>query len=322
MSLFSMKRIVIWVLVLLFALPMYSQSFRRRHSAFEDGDDYHFAYISGSVGYAMLQTRLPNAMPHGGVGGGVGLGYEFRNSGFWANIGLQLSFHRSKLILDPYERLFSSDPENDIWVRDTQGKDVTLVYNVTQTDEVEWNYIDVPLMVGYYVRGFHVGAGLKISYAFNAQTRSHGTFSLSGRYDTYPEDFHDMPDRGYTSYEFDNRVKNELNVGASLIGEVGYDLLSSMPTRSRTCHVLKLAFYFEYGLNTQIHQRETAIPSIVHSSTESVKPGAEVTINPYMNTFTKPARTVPFFTGVKLTYMIGGSRTARAGSHHGCMCYN
>jgi hypothetical protein len=45
-------------------------------------------------------------------------------------------------------------------------------------------------------------------------------------------------------------------------------------------------------------------------------------INPYVNTFASPNRTVPFFTGVKLTYMIGGSRTARAGMHHGCMCYN
>ena len=317
-----MFRIFLCGILACLVLPLSAQSFKKHHSPFEDGDDYHFGYISGSVGYAMLQTNLPNVMPHGGVGGSIGAGYEFRNSGLWANIGVQVSFHRSRLIIDPYERSFSSDPEREIWVRDTQGKDVTLVYNVSQTDEMEWNYIDVPMMLGYYIKGFHIGGGLKISYAFNPQTRSFGTYSLSGKYDQYSEPFHDMPEKGYTDYEFDNRVENELKVGASLIGEVGYDLLSSVPTRSRTCHVLKLSFYFEYGLNTQIRSRDTALPNIVHTASGSIKPANEVIINPYMNTFTTPERTVPFFTGVKLTYMIGGSRTARAGAHHGCMCYN
>ena len=309
-----MKRIGFLILVLTAALSMSGQSFRRHHSAFEDGDDFHFGYISGSVGYSMLQTRMQNIMPQGGVGGAVGIGYEFRNSGLWANLGVQLSFHRSTLLIDEYERTFPG--------LDTQGKEVTLLYRVNQIDNMEWNYVDVPLLIGYYIRGFHVGAGIKISYALSPKTHSHGTYNLSGVYETYTEPFHDMPDRGYTDYDFDNRVANQLNVGASLIGEIGYDLLSSMPTRSRICNVLKLAFYFEYGLNTQMRQWETPQKSITPTIESNPTPATQMTINPYVNTFSNPARTVPFFTGVKLTYMIGGSRTARVGFHHGCMCYN
>ena len=309
-----MKRTVVLSLVLAFILPLSAQSFRRHHSAFEDGDDFHFGFISGSVGYSMLQTNMPNAMPVGGVGGSVGAGYEFRNSGLWANVGVQLSFHRSSFQVDEYMEEFPG--------LDTQGKSVTLQYHVKQTDEMEWNYFDVPVMVGYYVRGFHVGGGIKVSYALNPTTRSHGTYSLTGLYEMYPEPFHDMPDRGYTDYEFDNRVANQLNVGASLIGEIGYDLLSSMPTRSRICNILKLAFYFEYGLNTQMRKWEEPQPHIIPNMSENPTPATHITISPYVNTFDNPARTVPFFTGVKLTFMIGGSRTARVGMHHGCMCYN
>ena len=291
-----------------------AQSFRTHHSVFEDGDDYHFGYVSGSIGYSMLQTQLRGAMPEGEVGGAIGAGYEFRNSGLWANVGLQFSFHRSKLRVD--ERTHSFPGE------DTQGKSVTLLYRVNQVDEMKWNYLDIPIMVGYYIRGFHVGGGLKISYALNPTTRAKGKYNVSGQYEMYPEPIHDIPEKGYTDYKFENTVSNHLNVGASLIGEIGYDLLSSLPTRSRICNVLKLAFYFEYGLNTQLRKWDEPQPSIIPNPEVQPTPITDVTINPFVNTFATPARTVPFFTGVKLTYMIGGSRTARIGMHHGCMCYN
>ena len=90
------------VVGIIMAVSAQGQSWKRHHSAFEDGDDFHFGYISGSVGYSMLQTTIQNAMPEGNVGGAVGLGYEFRNSGLWANLGVQMSFHRSSLLVDPY----------------------------------------------------------------------------------------------------------------------------------------------------------------------------------------------------------------------------
>lgn len=316
----TVKRIAMCWAVVMLAVSANAQTWHRRHSVFEMGDDYHFGYISGSVGYSMLQTNIRNVMPQGGCSGAIGIGYEFRNSGFWANVGVQMSFHRSKLAIDEYTVSFRGE--------DTQNKPVTLNFRVNEIDEMQWNYFDIPLLVGYYVRGFHVGAGLKISYAINPKTYTIGTYNVSGTYPEYqdahgnPVTMTDMPNRGYTDYKFENDVKNQLNVGASLIGEIGYDLLSSLPSQSRICHVLKLAFYFEYGLNTQLRKWDDPMKSIVpNASSDGKYRVSNVTVNPYVNTFATPARTVPFFTGVKLTYMIGGSRTAHAGYHHGCMCY-
>lgn len=306
----------IFLLALLTALPVNAQVWRSKYeTSLHKGDNYHFGYVSGSVGYSMIQTSLPKVNPKGDVGGSFGLGYEFRNSGLWVNMGLQFSFHRSSLTLD--ETYTCEFPGYD-----TQGKQVTLVYRMDkQTDELQWNYLDVPLLIGYYYSGFYIGAGVKLSYAMKPTTVSRGTFNLSGRYEE-GYTFSDMPDHGYTDYEFTSRTENRLRVSGAVIGEIGYDLLSSMPNSERLCHVLKLGFYFEYGLNNQLRGWDLPQPRIEPEGDIRPTPAASIHVNPYINTLKEPEKTLPFFTGVKLTYMIGGSRTARAGFHHGCMCYN
>ena len=311
------------ILVVLMVLqPAMGQS--RRRGGILAGDHYHFGYISGNIGYSILDTRARGVMPVGDLGGGVGLGYEYRNSGLWANVGVQISFHRSKLQLDPYSTYNPSiapdDPIYDPYRGyDTQPKSALFIYDVNQTDEIQWNFLDIPVMFGYYKYGFHVGAGLKLSYAISASSHAKGIYALKAMNDDYrPVIFENMPDRGYTDYKFDYRQDNRLNIGVALIGEIGYDLLSSVPSYSRLCHVMKLSFYFEYGLNNLAKGWESTQRQVVPNPGKAT----EVTINPYLNTVNSPSRTVPFFAGAKITYMIGGSRTARAGMHHGCMCYN
>jgi len=312
----QVRMMVLAVVMLVSALPSWGQ-YRRRRGGLADGDHYHFGYVSGHVGYSILDLHANGVVPVGNVGGGVGFGYEYRNSGLWANIGLQMSLHRSSLQIDPYST--KSEPDQEPYRGyDMQGKPVTFHYGVTQTDKIEWNFIDIPILFGYYTHGFHIGAGLKLSYAITAKTHSKGVYSLSATYDDYNVTFEDMPERGYTDYDFDHISNNRLNIGVGLIGEIGYDLLSSVPTNSRLCNVLKLSFYFEYGLNNYAKGNETSKSWVTPNPLDA----RQATITPYLNTVNSPGRTVPFFAGAKITYMIGGSRTARAGFHHGCMCYN
>jgi len=297
------------------SVPTEAQYWRRR-GGLAEGDHYHFGYISGHVGYSILDTRATGVVPVGNVGGGVGIGYEYRNSGLWANVGLQFSMHRSELRIDPYTIEHAGKMRDGDQLH--QG---TLYYDVKQTDQISWNFIDVPILFGYYTHGFHIGAGLKVSYALNPKTHSQGNYEL--RFGPYNTDaiYQNMPDRGLTNYTFESDQANRLNIGASLIGEIGYDLLSSLPTHSRTCHVMKLSFYFEYGLNNYNKGDEKARFELPAPNDNGEARATGVIFNPYLNTSSSPSRTVPFIAGVKLTYMIGGSRTARTGFHHGCMCY-
>lgn len=304
------QRLALISLIVLCTVPTYAQR-RGGYYGASAGDNYHFGYISGTVGYSMLQTNLSSVLPRGNFGGAVGAGYEFRNSGFWASVGVQLSFHRSSLIIDEYVY--------DHRGLDTQGRSTTFHYRVNQVDEVNWNFFDVPIIFGYYVKGFHIGGGLKVSYALNPQTYTKGMYNLSATNDNLSVTFENMPDRGYTDYRFGYTHENRLNVGVSGIGEIGYDVLSKARVRSSMCHVMRFSFYFEYGLNNYLKNWDAAEQRVVP---DDYGDAPKATIYPYLNTFTNPARTVPFYTGLKITYMIGGTpgktSTSREG---GCMCY-
>ena len=307
---------ILALLLMISSVSVYGQ-YRRRGGGLADGDHYHFGYVSGHVGYSILDTHATGVMPMGKVAGGAGIGYEYRNSGLWANIGVQLSFHRSELRLDPY----TVDHAGKMRLTGSTVLPGMMHYDVQQTDVIEWKFFDVPILFGFYTHGFHVGAGLKISYALNPQTKLSGTYELSFTPDLYDATYKNMPERGLTTYDFSGTQDNRLNISAGLIGEIGYDLLSSVPTNSRLCHVLKLSFYFEYGLNNSNKggdKQRFELPSPDENGEARAK---YVSFNAFLNTEASPARTVPFFAGAKLTYMIGGSRTARSGFHHGCMCY-
>ena len=72
-------RTMLALMLLLTTLPSWGQY--RRRGGLAAGDHYHFGYVSGHVGYSMLTMHAVGVMPAGDVGGGVGFGYEYRNSG-------------------------------------------------------------------------------------------------------------------------------------------------------------------------------------------------------------------------------------------------
>lgn len=320
----AFQRLVVVGLVVMIAMPMSAQRYKSR-SGFGPMDNYHFGYISGTVGYSMLQTNFSGALPKGNLGGAVGVGYEFRNSGFWTSVGVQLSFHRSSMVIDQMKFDIGAPGDPKYQAFDTQGHQTTFHYRVNQVDEMEWNFLDVPILFGYYVKGFHIGAGIKVSYALNPHTRTTGSYNLSATNHNLGVTFENMPERGYTDYSFNQVYDNHLNVGVSMIGEIGYDLLSKARVRSSMCHVLRLSFYVEYGLNNHLRDWDGASDRISFPEGTITQEVAayDAHINPYISTFVTPARTVPFYTGIKLTYMIGGNPSVHQSSARegGCMCY-
>ena len=286
-------------------------------------DNYHFVYLSGSAGYSMLQNDILELTPAGKAGGLVGLGYEFRHTGFWMSVGAQVSFHRSTLSVSDMTFYPHQSPDYaTATFYDTQGKEIYPRYKVSQTDHLKWTFLDVPIMAGYYVQGFYIGAGVKISYALSPNIETSGEYDFSANYVLYPELGMEVG-HGYGHYEYPATSQAvSLKPSASLIGEMGYDLLSSMPTRSTLCSVLKLGFYFEYGITRLINPAEYKQNYSLNTMGDGGYDLTKLHINPYLTTaVTNQNWIVPFYTGVKLTLMIGGSRGARSGYHKGCQCY-
>ena len=277
-------------------------------------DNYHFVFISLSGGYSSFADNISEVSAYGGFGAAAGFGYEFRHEGFWMNVGGQFRLHNSGANVDEYVLSLEG--------LDTQAerKPVTLQYRFHQHDEHHLTSIDIPVMFGYYYQGFYLGAGGKASIAMSSVMNTQGDFDL--RY-IYPQ-YVDMPTPPADNSVFSSSSKVNLNVGGSLIGEVGYDILATQRTRGNVCNILKIGFYFEYGINS-IVSNAVGTPRIsfpyTNENGETIATRPEV--KPYYAAEMTNARVVPYYLGAKITYMFGGSRTGATGTwHRGCQCYD
>ncbi len=282
----------------------------RGKRSYSKGENYHFGFVYGVGAYTNLQIDISGTNPTGNFGGSIGAGYEFRNNGFWISLGAGYHFHRSSITTDLY-----SDSRPGM---DTQGKSVTLLYDVrNQKDKNEWGFVEVPLMLGYYIKGFYVGAGAKVAFPMKTNIKSTGKYEVQGKYEAYPDPIHDMPEHGYGTWEFKANSTVRLKPSVSLCAELGYDVLSSVYSQGSTCYILKIGGYFEYGLNSMVRTSDTNVRLDIDPMNAS-----HVTPNPVLGGLTDAKRIVPYSIGVKITLLIGGTRNGRGTYHRGCTCYN
>ena len=299
------RRMVSLVLLVVMSLSVNAQ---RR------GDDnYHFGYISVGAGYSALSSNIKNVSNYGSWGALGGVGYEFRRAKFWMSIGAQIQILNSSC--DIAEFTYTQVGKDD------QGRDVDFHYLVNQTDKQRWTSIDVPLLLGYYYQGFYVGFGAKVGFSYRSSVTSSGQYELRGDYHRYAgEDFKEMPDHRYGKYDFSGKQEIKLLPRGAVMAEIGYDVLATRRTNSLTCTILKIGMFFEYGVNSLIAVPEKSKPRIVVSENDPTS----ATVYPYyLTAITKSDRVMPYFVGLKLTFMVGGSRTGGSGTwHRGCQCYD
>lgn len=293
---------------LIYSISLDAQSRGKR--SYSKGENYHFGFIYGMGAYTNLQIDISGTNPAGNFGGSIGAGYEFRNNGFWMSLGAGYHFHRSSITTDLY-----SDSRPGM---NTEGKSVTFLYDVrNQKDKNEWGFVEVPLMLGYYLKGFYVGAGAKVAFPMVTDIRSIGQREVREQREVYIDPFHDMPEYGYDTRDFESKNSVRLKPSVSLCIELGYDVLSTVYSHGSMCYILKIGGYFEYGLNSMVRTSDTNVRlDIDPMNASSVKP------MPVLGGLTDAKRIVPYSAGMKITLLIGGSRNARGTYHRGCTCYN
>lgn len=275
-----------------------------------DEDNYHFGYVSVGAGYTSLSYKSGDIAAKGGVGYMAGFGYEFRRHHLWLSAGLQYQRLGSELAINEY----SYTPP--VGGMDNLGRVVKEYhYTVNQHDQQNWMTVDIPIMVGYYNNGFYIGAGFKAAFPVYTAGTVTGTYDIDAVYDRYVGTVSDM--HYYTTYDYAGKAdRYQLRPMVSVAGEIGYDFLSLLSTNSYICHMLKVGMYFEYGIRS-VKTAPLAEPLTINPNNI-----ADVEINPYFATERGTTDwTVPYLVGMKITYMIGGSRSATATWHKGCQCY-
>lgn len=296
------------LLILMTVLLSIAVTAKNRYSITED--NYHFGYVSVGGGYTSLSSRMDNVSIKGGIGYQAGLGYEFRKHGFWVNAGLQFQNLSSSLKVDQF-----------LYIPPTGGMDELgnpvkeYRYTVDQQDKQDWKTIDIPIMAGCYNSGFYVGAGIKVAFPVYSAGKVSGSYDIDAVYERYVGVVSDT--HYYKTYPYEGSANRyTLRPMFSVLGEIGYDVLSSMGSNSWLCHMLKIGLYAEYGIKS-IKASPMAKPLTINEANIT-----DAVINPYFATPAGTERwTVPYLVGLKITYMVGGSRSATATWHKGCQCY-
>jgi len=253
----------------------------------------HYFSVGGSVGYSTLLENIPDLNTWGSVGGALSFGYELRCQGFWLNTGGELQYTNS----------FSTFNISgcDRMVYDTQGKQTLFHYNFNQSlDNQRFAYANIPLMLGYYYIGFYVGAGAKIGYCLSALESTSLNYTISATYNQYIDDFAEMEDHYYSTYNI--RTTEALNARwkFSLIGEIGYDVLAWARQANRTeHHGLKIGGYVEYGLNNIINTSSERPLYTIDAQNAST-----INVVPYYNANSAQAhRIVPLYAGIRISWI-------------------
>lgn len=286
---------------------------QRRDSNPLSNDYYHFVYATTSGGFSSLsEPNTSKINTHGSAGGLVGLGYEMRVNHLWLSAGVDVVFYNCRSMLDmPYK--INHD------ALDTQGKNIVMHYDIAkQQDQQKWVYAGIPLMFGGYYDMFYAGVGVKVGMPISRKTTTSVSYTTSATYPKYIDDFGEMSNHFYGNYDTLTYTKANLRTNIALIGEIGVDVLARVYNNSQYCNILKIGFYFEYGCYSLIKPGHKT-DRVTFPSDNAL----EVIANPhYYWKENASYKCNPYFLGLKVTYMFGGSNTRNSAIHHkGCMCY-
>lgn len=314
MSIHTIRTLVCFLAALLLWQDLSARSSYRPQSNTQD--DYHFIYVTAAGGYSSLnENNNYDISTIGGFGGVMGLGYEMRVNHFWLSAGLGLSFLQNKSIIASYYKTTRD-------ALDTQGKPIVMNYDITrQEDMSKWWYLDFPLMFGGYYKMFYAGAGMKVGILpFSCKNTTNIKYSTSASYPQYIEDFKEMTNHFYGDFDTitTNDIKPTMNL--AIIGEIGVDVLANISNNKRYCNILKIGFYFEYGVLSVKNHTDGNSERITFPDNNATR----IVATPHSQWIDNTSYSShPYFVGLKITYMFGGSKQRNAGTWHtGCMCYN
>lgn len=304
-----------WMLLSILFAFVFSQTIfaQKRMNYSHQSDYYHFMYVSLAGGYSCLdEFRNTDMSTYGHFGGLAGVGYEMRVNNFWLSVGGDVELIQSKSFMTSPYTLHRD-------ALDTQGKPIVMNYEISsQTDQSRFVYADIPLMVGGYYNMFYAGAGVKVGFPIKTTTSTRVNYSTSGTYSQYIEDFEEMGNHFYGNYDTLTNTNINPNMNVAIIGEIGVDVLANIQSHSDYCHILKVGFYFECGVLPMMNQTLQSMERVNFPSNNATI----LTANPHYLWKDASYTTHPYFVGLKLTYMFGGSKRKNSGvHHHGCMCY-
>ncbi len=289
-------RLKIHIIFLVLFLPIvsYAGTGNRQYSV--GNNVKHHIGLLGGVGYGVLWDNYPEISSVGNVCGLVGLEYEMRINGFWLSFGPEVQYFAGK-------SLFNTTG-TEVNIKDTYGVSAVYHYDFNQGEDYQrMVFANLPITLGYYYKGLYIGVGAKAGYMFYGVEQTRLSYTTTGTYEEYIDDFRQMANHSYGTYysSVKETITNRLKV--SVIGEVGYDVLSWIKykyDKHTESNGLKISLCVEYGLSNLVGDSKD-IPLYVLNESNAT----EMRINPYYCSRAGNSHHIrPFYAGVKITWLL------------------
>lgn len=187
----------------------------------------------GEVGYSALFSTLDQAKTKGGVGGGIGLGYELDYNRWLLVAGVEFTYLTSTTTLPNYttQEMFTYTPA---------GSKMTYTHNYSDIryyDQV--GLVQIPLRFGYrFTDNWYGLLGLNFGIGVLGNSKYSVSEYVYARDDHFAEDFHDI---GHLTGTTDYSAKENYSFGCTIgpAVEVGYQFNQ----------YVRLGLFAEYGFN-------------------------------------------------------------------------
>ncbi len=191
----------------------------------------HNVIVWGEVGYSALFSTLDQAKTKGGVGGGIGLGYELDYNRWLLVAGVEFTYLTSTTTLPNYttQELFTYTPA---------GSQMTYTHNFSQIRYYnQVGLVQIPLRFGYRFTDHWYGLlGLNFGIGVLGNSKYTASEYVYARDDRFAEDFHDI---GHLTGATDHSAKEQYSFGCTIgpAMEVGYQFNQ----------YVRLGLFAEYG---------------------------------------------------------------------------
>ena len=229
-------------------------------------ETYHFISLHGDAGYSALLHNIDGLKPSAGLNTNFGVDYRLFHNNFLFSAGIESMYEFNANLLDELDFVIPmKDTEGDLFdmhVHVDKSRDLTHMLN-----------LNVPLLVGGEWGRFYFLVGPKVSLNMYGSTSSKAQITTYGEYDSYYDDFYDMPNHQFASGQYMGSavmpVKWNFNIMAHLEmgGRIGhmfkYKQFRINPDKIR----MYLAAYVDFGL-LNIHSGKGGAPLFEYRETD------------------------------------------------------
>ncbi len=229
--------LIITLLTFTISQSVHSQRIQTRHSI----------AVWAASGYANMIHDVELALPYGGIGGLMGLGYEFNHGLFILKTGGEFDFKHVQNNLKPFR------VEADMY--DTEGDEVLFHYQFNRcVERYDIAYANIPVLLGIqFPNLYYFLAGGKFGIHLVGQARINSNLRTYGVYPQFIDPFEEMPDHFYVGSKA-LKASNPVGLNFNAIASFEFGKVIFPGKRNSRTHY-RLAGFADYGLmNLNLNQ--------------------------------------------------------------------